>query len=241
MGWPGRSGQTAGMGDATVRRVDFGYFIRPAEETGTGAPRVEPCLGYLVRHPDGVVLLDTGMGAHPDVDAHYRPRRRDLAAALAGAGSTLGDVGLVVNCHLHFDHCGGNPRLAGRPVFTQRTELDAATADGYTLPELVDAPGLRYELLDGEAEILPGVFVVPTPGHTDGHQSLVVRQADGTVIVAGQARDTATEFSADALTRRARQEGYADGVPLPPAWMDRIMAFDPARVVFAHDHAVWTP
>jgi len=229
------------MGDATVRRVDFGYFIRPAEETGTGAPRAEPCLGYLVRHPDGVVLLDTGMGAHPDVDAHYRPRRQDLETALAVAGATLGDVGLVVNCHLHFDHCGGNPRLAGRPVFAQRTELDAASADGYTLPELVDAPGLRYELLDGEAEILPGVFVVPTPGHTAGHQSLVVRRADGTVIVAGQAHDTATAYSADALAWRAHRDGHARGVPAPPGWLDRLMEFDPARVVFAHDQAVWVP
>jgi N-acyl homoserine lactone hydrolase len=230
------------MGELTVRRVDFGYFVRPGEETGTGLARVEPCLGYLVGHPDGLVLLDTGMGSDPDVDAHYRPQRQALAPALGRAGATVDEVRFVVNCHLHFDHCGGNPALAGRPVFTQRTELDTATSrDDYTLPWLVDVPGIEYELLDGEAEILPGVFVVPTPGHTDGHQSLVVRQADGTVVVAGQAHDTATEYSADALTWRARQEGHADGVPLPPAWMDRIMAFDPARVVFAHDHAVWTP
>jgi N-acyl homoserine lactone hydrolase len=233
------------MGDVAVRRVDFGYFIRPAEETGTGAARAEPCLGYLVQHPDGLVLLDTGMGADPDVDAHYRPRRRDLPAALAGAGATLAEVDLVVNCHLHFDHCGGNPQLAGRPVFAQRTELDAAGAEGYTLPDLIDAPGLRYELLDGEAEIRPDIFVVPTPGHTAGHQSLVVRSSDGTVIVAGQAHDTATAYSADALAWRAhRENGPGDpaaGVPVPPAWLDRLMAFDPARVLFAHDHAVWVP
>ena len=57
---------------------DFGYFVRPAEETGTGLPRVEPCLGYLVDHPAGMVLLDTGMGTYPDVDAHNRPRRLRL-------------------------------------------------------------------------------------------------------------------------------------------------------------------
>jgi N-acyl homoserine lactone hydrolase len=239
-GAPG--GQTAGMSDVTVRRVDFGYFVRPAEETGTGAARVEPCLGYLVGHPDGLVLLDTGMGAHPEVDAHYRPRRRELAAALAGAGATVDDVRFVVNCHLHFDHCGGNPALAGRPVFSQRTELETATSrEDYTLPELVDAPGIKYELLDGEAEIVPGVFVVPTPGHTDGHQSLVVRKPDGTVVVAGQAHDTATAYSADALAWQARRDGPTPGVPAPPVWMDRLMAFDPARVVFAHDHAIWEP
>ena len=51
------------MRPPVVRRVDFGYFVRPAEETGTGASRVEPCLGYLVDHPDGLVLMDTGMGS----------------------------------------------------------------------------------------------------------------------------------------------------------------------------------
>ena len=232
------------MADPAVRRVDFGWFVRPAEETRTGAARAEPCLGYLVEHTDGLVLLDTGMGAHPDVDAHYRPRRRPLSAALAGAGSRPDDVRLVVNCHLHFDHCGGNPALAGRPVVTQRTELETArTAEHYTLPELVDAPGLSYEVLDGEAEILPGLLVVPTPGHTDGHQSLVVRRGDGTVVVAGQSHENATSFAADVLARRAGLDGHESAGELAPAptWLDRLLALDPARVVFAHDHSVWEP
>src|SRR2546430_947840 len=110
------------MADLAVRRVDFGYFVRPAEETGTGTPRVEPCLGYLVSHPAGLLLVDTGMGSHPDVDAHYRPRRRGLDIALAGAGTRVDDIKFLVNCHLHFDHCGGNPALPGRPIFTQRPD-----------------------------------------------------------------------------------------------------------------------
>jgi N-acyl homoserine lactone hydrolase len=189
-----------------VRRVDFGYFVRPAEETGTGASRVEPCLGYLVEHPDGLLLMDTGMGAHAEVDAHYRPRRRSLRTALGDVGVHPEDVTLVVNCHLHFDHCGGNPQLPGRAIFTQRVEFAGARSSDYPLPELVDAPGLRYEQLDGEAEVLPGVLLIPTPGHTAGHQSLVVRRADGTVVVAGQSHDTATGYSADALAWRAAHD-----------------------------------
>ncbi len=219
------------MFDSTVRRVDFGYFIRPAEETGTGAARAEPCLGYLVDHPSGLLLVDTGMGAHPEVDAHYRPTRVPLARAVGN----LDDIRYVVNCHLHFDHCGGNPQLVGRPVFTQRVELDAARREpDYTLPELIDAPGMSYVELDGEAEILPGVLVIPTPGHTAGHQSIVVRERDGTVVVAGQSHDTATAYSADALAHRA-------AVGVQPAWIARLAALDPRRVVFAHDNAVWEP
>jgi N-acyl homoserine lactone hydrolase len=222
-----------------VRRVDFGYFVRPFSETGTGADRVEPVLGYLIDHPAGLLLVDTGMGAHPEVDAHYRPRRRGLDEALAGHGVTTGDITAVVNCHLHFDHCGGNPLLPHRPIFTQRSELIAArTTTDYTLPELIDAAGLTYEELDGETEIFPGVLVLPTPGHTAGHQSVVVRASDGTVIVAGQSHDSASAYTADALAWRAERDGHAH-VPPTRAFLDRLMSLDPARVVFAHDHAVW--
>jgi N-acyl homoserine lactone hydrolase len=121
-------------------------------------------------------------------------------------------------------------------------ELETArgTAD-YTLPELVDAEGLCYEELSGEAEILPGVLVIPTPGHTAGHQSLVVRGGDGTVVVAGQSHDTASAYSADVLAWRARRDEHGPPLPLTPAWIDRLQRLDPRRVVFAHDRAVWEP
>ena len=223
-----------------MRRLDFGYFVRPPEETGTGGPRVEPCLGYLLRHPKGVLLFDTGMGASPGVDARYQPRSRPLASALAEVDASLEDVNSVTNCHLHFDHCGGNPAVADKPVFVQRTELSAARQTaGYTLPELV-ANG-QYEEIDGEAEILPGVFLIPTPGHTAGHQSHVVRRSDGAVIVAGQSHDTASDYAAGVLAQRADRDGHAGPLPPAPPWMQRLQEFDPRLVYFAHDHTVWQP
>lgn len=77
--------------DISVQRVDFGHFVRPAEETADGASRIEPVLGYVVQHPKGTVLLDSGMGSNPDVDDHYRPRRIALLHALhaARARSTI--------------------------------------------------------------------------------------------------------------------------------------------------------
>src|SRR6266581_3867253 len=167
------------MADVMVQRVDFGYFVRPAEDTGTGS--------------------------HPEVDAHYRPRRVELRAALATSGAQISDIALAANCHLHFDHCGGNPVLGQIPVFVQGTELDTArqTQDS-TLPELIEAS--RFERVTGEAEVLPGVFLMPTPGHTAGHQSLVVRRPDGAVIVAGQSHDTATQYAADQLAWQAHRD-----------------------------------
>ncbi|HZI96008.1 MAG TPA: MBL fold metallo-hydrolase [Actinomycetales bacterium] len=194
----------------------------------------------MVRHDDGLVLLDTGIGAgDADTESWYRPRRIPLPQALHDAGSALDDVDVVVNCHLHFDHCGGNPLLAGRPVVCQRTELETARAGDYTFAPLVDHPGVRYELLDGEAELLPGLHVVPTPGHVDGHQSLVARCADGTVVLAGQSHDTASAWSADVLA--ASDLGHAPPLPVAPPWVARLLEFDAKRVLFAHDAAVWEP
>jgi N-acyl homoserine lactone hydrolase len=225
-----------------VRRLDLGTFVRPAEETGTGQPRIEAVYAYLVSTPSGFLLLDTGLGeADEETEQWYRPRRVAVDDALASAGLAADDVEMVVNCHLHFDHIGGNPQFGGRPLFCQRRELATAHRGGYTVPELVDFEGATYELLDGEAEIAPGVHVVPTPGHVDGHQSVVVVCDDGSVVLAGQAHDSASQWSADVLAARAAGLGHRPPLPEPSPWMARILDLDPRRVVFAHDAAVWTP
>ncbi len=228
--------------DVTVRRIDFGYVIVPgAPDTGE-APHALPCLGYLVIHPDGMLLFDTGIGMSAAVDARYRPHRRLLAGALAAAGAAVDDITHVTNCHLHYDHCGGNTTFTGRPIFTQRTELTAARGTpGYTIPELVDPGAVTYEEIDGDVEVLPGVLIVPTPGHTNGHQSLVVRRTDGTIIVAGQSHDTAMSYGADVLNSYDHRHDSSSTLPVPPEWIDRLQAMDPRRVVFAHDNAVWEP
>jgi N-acyl homoserine lactone hydrolase len=225
-----------------VRRVELGTFIRPPDETGTGQPRVEAVYAYAVRTPAGVLLLDTGLGiVDAETENWYRPRRVPIHDALATVGLTPDEVALVANCHLHFDHIGANPSFAGRPLFCQRRELETARAGGYTVPELVDFPAAAYELLDGEAEIAPGVHVIPTPGHVEGHQSVVVACDDGTVVLAGQAYDTSAQWSADTLAARAGELGYGPPLPEPTPWIARLLSFDPRRVVFAHDAAVWTP
>jgi N-acyl homoserine lactone hydrolase len=225
-----------------VVRLELGTFVRPSEETGTGGPRVETVLGYLARTDGGLLLLDTGLGeADDETEAWYRPQRVRLEDALRGVSLTTEDIDLVVNCHLHFDHIGGNPSFAGRPILCQRNELETARTTDYTVPELVDFAGARYELLDGEADIAPGVHVIPTPGHVDGHQSVVLECEDGSIVLAGQAHDTASEWSADALAARASELGHEPPLPTASPWMVRLLEFDPKRVVFAHDAAVWVP
>ena len=225
-----------------VARIELGTFVRPPAETGTASHRIETVLGYVARTPEGVLLLDTGLGeADEETEDWYRPRRVEIGDALRPVGLSVEDIDLVVNCHLHFDHVGGNPTFAGRPIFCQRRELEAAHTTGYTFPSLVDFAGARYELLDGEAEIGSAVHIIPTPGHVDGHQSLVLECDDGSVVLAGQAHDVASDWSADVLAARAPKLGHEQPLPSASPWMDRLLQFDPRRVVFAHDHAVWSP
>ncbi|MEU0523129.1 N-acyl homoserine lactonase family protein [Streptomyces niveus] len=226
--------------NVTVSRLDLGYFIRPAPETGGPQPRVEPVFAYLVRHDQGLILFDTGIAdADPGTEAHYRPRRRDLRDALYAAGAALDDISLVANCHLHFDHCGGNPLLGGKPILVQDIELATAREGGYTFDGLIDFPAAAYEELAGEAEVRPGVWIIPTPGHTQGHQSLVLRQTDGTVVLAGQAHDFASHFASDQMARQAALHGVEDPLPTYVHWLERLSDFDPRRVLFAHDASVW--
>src|SRR5207247_10523105 len=73
---PGSGGEYGGMASVTVRRGDFGYFVRPAEAAGTGLPRLEPCLGYAVGHTDGNILYDNYMGSNLECDALYLTHRK---------------------------------------------------------------------------------------------------------------------------------------------------------------------
>src|SRR4051794_40357832 len=135
-----------------------------------------PVYVHVIDHPDGRVLVDTGMTElHPAV-ADLDPRLRPLSKQ----DFDLAGVDIVVNTHLHFDHCGGNHLFAGRPIYVQRRELDdARSEDNYTIREWVEAPGVRYVPVDGELELLPGLRLVPAPGHTPGMQVVIVETGGG--------------------------------------------------------------
>ena len=143
-----------------------------------------PVMVHVIDHPDGRVLVDTGLTAlHPavaDMDPRLTPlNEQDI---------DLAEIDMVVNTHLHFDHCGGNHLFAGTPVYVQRRELeDARTKEDYTIREWVDAPGVEYVPVDRELELLRGVRLVPAPGHTPGTQVVVVKTDGRPVVIAGDA------------------------------------------------------
>lgn len=209
-----------------LRLADFVY---PPRHPWAG--RAGVVFGFAVRHPAGVVLVDTGIGeGHAEVERLFRPRVRDVRDALREVGLRAEDVVAVVNSHLHFDHCGQNARFNGVPIFVQEAEYAAALRPGHTVPAWVEFPGASYRLLRGDAELLPGVRVIATPGHTPGHQSVVVETDDGLVVLAGQAAQSAAEY-----VRHISGGGSTESA----AALRRIAALAARRVLFAHDASVW--
>jgi N-acyl homoserine lactone hydrolase len=160
-----------------VSRDDIGIHLG-SELVVEGA--TFPGLVHTIEHPDGLVLVDTGMiDSTPEIE-DMQPTPHPLPDELVSR------VAIVINTHLHFDHCGGNRLFPGVPIHVQRRELaDARTQDDYTIREWVDFPGATYVEYDGEAEILPGVRLVPAPGHTEGHQIVVVETDEGPVVLGG--------------------------------------------------------
>jgi N-acyl homoserine lactone hydrolase len=174
-----------------------------------------PVLGWTIAGEHGTILVDTGMiDSTPELDAEWGPVLRDW---------DVPDVAAVVNTHLHFDHCGGNRRYAGTPTYVQRIELASALAPDY-LEEWVRFPGESYVEVDGDAELFPGVSVLFTPGHSPGHQAVVVETADGLVVLGGDVTHSMRELVAGA-TQSIR----------------RIHELRPRAVYLAHHEAPWVP
>jgi N-acyl homoserine lactone hydrolase len=110
------------------------------------------------------------------------------------------DVVCVINTHLHFDHCGGNRLFPGVPIHVQRLELQGR----HDPPEWVDFPGATYVEPDGEAEVLPGIRLLPTPGHTRGHRSVLVDTPDGLVVIGGDVAYTFDKLGSGATEGQRR-------------------------------------
>jgi glyoxylase-like metal-dependent hydrolase (beta-lactamase superfamily II) len=176
----------------------------------------------LVETADELVLIETGVGSKEgerfrDIYGIRNDAPEDSAgadrveAAIHSLGFSAGDVGVVINTHLHFDHAGGNTvrgvdgavRLTypNARYYVQRGEWEYAhrtnerTRASY-LPDnyqLLHAAG-RLELLDGDAEVVPGISVVRTPGHTPHHQSVMIGTGDEKACFIGDLLPTFTHL-----------------------------------------------
>ena len=124
-----------------------------------------PVHGFVVMHPKGCILVDTGVGGPEEVLTDWRVVNRSAAEALGEHDLAPGDVALVVNTHLHFDHCGQNAVFRHAPFYVQRLELERARRHARALTDWFDFAGARFELLDGDAAYTPAIY--RDPGQED--------------------------------------------------------------------------
>ena len=145
---------------------------------------------------------------------------------------------IVVNTHLHFDHCGQNAVFKHAPFYIQRLELERARREETLTAEWFDFAGARFELMDGDAEVAERVRVVATPGHTVGHQSVIVDTADGGAVMIGDAAYTSDIYrEGENADLRGWRGQYADH----EAWaasLRRLHEMRPNAVHFCHDTRV---
>jgi glyoxylase-like metal-dependent hydrolase (beta-lactamase superfamily II) len=213
---------------------------------------------FLVVHPRGRLLFDTGLhcetrtnmlGRYGEERArrfgvHSRPGD-DVVSQLGRLGLAPADVDWVANSHWHFDHCGGNEFFPGASILVQAREMQAARspevlAAGRYRPSRPDFEHpLNYQPVDGEHDVFGDGMVVllPTYGHTPGHQSLLVTPD----------RDTRLVFTADACYTRENMD--RDVLPTI-VWDETEMSHSlrrlrelrdrqGARTIYGHDPEQW--
>jgi glyoxylase-like metal-dependent hydrolase (beta-lactamase superfamily II) len=223
-----------------IRPLYTGHYTMPGDHGRIPNEKVL-VRAFLIEHPRGLFLFDTGFS--PDhraaLEAYAPVEIRPILEVLREAGIAPRDVAMIANCHFHSDHSGGNRNFPGIPIFVQATEVAhlRATPDYTHAPSVADFAGARLEEIDGEAEPLPGVRIIPTPGHSPGHQSLVVETRRGRVVLGGQAENFASDYAIHRLAREL--ERRSEPHPEYPAWVKRIEELDPWRVYFAPDSAFW--
>ena len=165
------------------------YFIGGEE----GKTKVPACV-FLIDHPDGLALFDTGFsdrfvglekGLGKIVDM---PPEHPVADRLRELEVDPAQIKWIINSHLHLDHAGGNHMLPNATVIVQDSEWEFGFSgeDGAYTTEDFDT-GQTVKRIIGEHDLFGdgSVILLPTPGHTPGHQSARVRTATGEAVLAG--------------------------------------------------------
>jgi len=166
-----------------------------------------PYFFYFLQSRSARVLFDCG--AHPDLASDPGARLGkgaemsevqlgtddNVTSKLQSIGVDARSIDLVVVSHLHYDHCGGLEQLSSADVYVQADELSFATSppsyqrDAYIEADFSAVPASRWHRLSGEHDLLGDgtLLVVPTPGHTAGHQSLLTRLETRSILLVGDA------------------------------------------------------
>ena len=191
----------------TVYAFTCGWLTLPAGLLleGEKGRMTVPVPVYLLVHPNGCALFDSGLHVETQTQPQQRLGRlaayhtvhftpgEEIGARLRALGRAPEQIDLIINSHLHFDHCGGNAQLPNATLLVQRREWEAAhEADlierVYYDPHDYDH-GHRVRTIDGEYDVFGdgSAVCIPTHGHTPGHQSLRVHAGADDIVLTGDA------------------------------------------------------
>lgn len=176
-------------------QVDFSMLVWG---TNCGEKTWGPVLGWLILGGQKPILVDTGFRSAEDLSQVVPARQSEeqtLEAQLARHDLKPGDIGYVIHTHLHVDHCGLTYKLENAELIAQRKELQFAAAplfpaafyDQVDIARLMGDLRPRLTLLDGDAELFPGIRTIVTQGHTPAHQMVFVELESGTAVICGDA------------------------------------------------------
>jgi N-acyl homoserine lactone hydrolase len=218
------------------------------ELIGLPGRRILPVPAWVIEHPQGVVLFDTGLhpGLRTSLDrlggssgsmAIHLPEGADLTARLTASGWRPSDVDVVIFSHLHFDHCGGTAELPDARLVVQAAEWEAAHH-----PRLIQAAvynpedfdlGHALQLIEGEFDVFDDgqIVCLPTPGHTKGHQALRLNLDSGPVVLTGDC----VYFAAMLENLRVPRIGYNPDLQLQSMRELARLQTDGCRLLFGHD------
>ncbi|MGH7861024.1 MAG: N-acyl homoserine lactonase family protein [Candidatus Dormibacteraceae bacterium] len=167
---------------------------------GTGQRVDLACFCWLLEGGGESIVIDTGPGSAALTAAVHSvelEERQGLADQLAAHGVDANQVRTVILTHLHWDHCYGNHLFPNAELVVQQEEIRYSVYPlpcdhlvyefGSGAPFLGDLPRMRA--VSGAMELLPGVSLIPTPGHSPGHQSVLVATSEGNYLIAGDQYD----------------------------------------------------
>lgn len=163
-------------------------FLTYMANCGTGATAA--VAGWYVKAGDKDVLIDTG-AAKEIIDTFWpggSEHVQSFEEALGKFGKKPGDIDYIIATHLHFDHIGNARLCKNATVICQKAELDFANSPHPLFAMMYPKDlysGLRFETVAGEREILPGIRVIPAPGHSPGTQAVGVETEKGLAVISG--------------------------------------------------------
>lgn len=210
----------------------------------------EPICAYLIETEQGLVLFDTGVNASILHDPALRERyylrhgwmvpvvrpEHELLAQLDAIGVSTGEIGQVILSHMHLDHTGNLGLFPQAEVVVQRREHEYAFSPGHSpfwFDRDYEDSAIRWRLVEGDVDLAPGVRALHTPGHTFGHQSLLIELAEaGPCVLVGDAADLRENLADEVLPGAADDDRAAlDSIRR----INGIVGERGAKVFFTHD------